>query len=298
MVVVGTAVAIAASIAAYKAARRPGEAQAAAMAAGLEFSMTDPFECTRVAFKLFRQGDSRGAEHVMWKTRDDNRSVRAFDYWYYDEHRDQHGQSQRSYRYFTCALAQLNGSFPELAIEGEGMLDRVVTRLGLPDQDFESEAFNRTFAVRGPDARFNSALIDPRMIDFLLTTQGRLDFYLKGRWLLVVSPRIEPHLMPALLKVADRFLDHVPAVVWDLYPSNFLDEEGKHLPAGDEFLALEMSQADADNDLDEAWDTLARGPFGVSGSDDEAGEPRVDYDLDGKPFIPREEDPWRDLPPR
>ena len=238
MVVVLVA-AVAGLVAAVRSGQRAKDAAASAQAAGLEYSAVDPFDCDRLAFPLFREGDGRGVERVMWREREDNRSVRAFDYWFYVEDQSESGQVHRRYKHFSCALAQINGSFPELTVEREGVLDRLAATLGYADIDFESEEFNRQFVIRSPDARFATALIDPRMMAFLLSTKGRLSFHLRGRWVLIAGEQVAAHLLPALVKLADAFVDHVPDVVWDLYPTPFLDEDGKQLPAGDDYLALQ-----------------------------------------------------------
>lgn len=276
------------SVAAWRRVKRRGDVESVASRAGLEYAADDPFNSTRVAFALFRRGDGRGAENVMWRAADAGCPVRAFDYWYYTEHRSQNGGTTRSYEYFTCATVLLNGSWPALTIEREGIVDKVVTTLGLPDLDFESEEFNRLFVVRCEDRRFASALIDPRMIEFLLSTRGELDFEIRGRWLLVWTKRVPPALMPGLLRVCDDFKAHIPHVVWELYPSPFVDAEGEPLPVEDEWLTAEPPALEPRPD---PVDALSKSPY------EALGEPnRPDYDLDGHVVQPVPEDPWRDAP--
>ncbi len=150
---------------AWAAAQRRKDFETVAVRHGLNHSVEDPFDCTRIAFPLFRRGDGRGAENVMWRDGTNGGPVRAFDYWYYTESRDQHGNVSKTYHYFSCALAQVNGAWPELQIEREGVLDRVAGALGFDDIDFESDEFNRTYAVHCQDRRFAMALIDPRMME-------------------------------------------------------------------------------------------------------------------------------------
>ena len=45
--------------------------------------------------------------------------------------------------------------------------------VGLGDQDLESERFNRAFDVRASDRRFASALLDARMMEWLLAPGAR-----------------------------------------------------------------------------------------------------------------------------
>src|SRR5947209_18707843 len=72
-------------------AKRGHEIADIAARAGLQFSNSDPFECTRVNFQLFRKGDGRSAENVMWRDADDGHVYRALDFAFYDEHKDRYG---------------------------------------------------------------------------------------------------------------------------------------------------------------------------------------------------------------
>jgi hypothetical protein len=286
--------AVSSAYAAWSATRRRQEAAQIALKAGLQFSEADPFDCSRVAFPLFRRGDGRGAENVMWREGANDLPVRGFDFWYYTEHRDENGRVTKSYRYFTCVLAQVNGGWPDLQVAREGVLDRVAGALGFADIDFESDEFNRTFAIRSPDRKFAMTLIDPRMMEFLLTTQGRLTFDLKGRWLLISSNRVKPSLVPPIMRLADAFISHIPSVVWELYPSPFVGADGKPLPdvSGVMLPPLDPGATDPFDAVSHgAFDALLDSPFAVR--HEPAGP---EYDLDGHLLQPVQEDPWDDLP--
>jgi len=266
------------------AQRRRGDAATVAERHGLRFSALDPFGCTRVAFPLFRKGDGRTAENVMWRDRADGLTTRAFDFSYYVEHPDR-GEGARSYKHFTCAMAQVDGAWPEVSITREGILEKALDLVGLGDIELESDAFNHRFALRSPDRRFAVTLVDARMMDFLLSSEARLAFFVKGRWVLVVTDPVGPELMPALMRVAEAFVEHVPRVVHELWPSPFRDAEGRPLPAGDEAYGLALAAAEqAEQD---PWTVLRSSPYAALG--DEAGP---EYDLDGQVVEPKPEDPW------
>ena len=55
--------------------------------AGLSFSHEDPFDCAGPPFDLFREGDGRGTQNVMWQPEAEH-PIRVFDYWWYDEYED------------------------------------------------------------------------------------------------------------------------------------------------------------------------------------------------------------------
>jgi hypothetical protein len=275
-------------------ARRRLTAEEVAAQAGLQFSFEDPFDCTRVAFELFRRGDGRGAENVMWRDGDDGSQVRAFDYWYYVEHRDRYGRVSKSYEYFTCATTLVGGSWPPLAIHREGLLDKMADAVTGSDIDFESEQFNRTFTVTCEDRRFATTMIDARMMELLLSTRGELAYELRGRWLLVYAKRVPVTLMPAMLGVCDEFVERIPKVVWDLYPSAFVDKDNKPLPTGEELLLMnDLLTVDDEHHDHDPHEVLSHSPYDALHVDG-----RPEYDLDGHVVVSKPENPWNDTPPQ
>jgi len=277
-------------VGAYIRNRRRATAENVAARAGMDYSFDDPFNCTRVAFALFRKGDGRGAENVMWRDGVKGQPVRAFDYWYYTEHRNESGAPTRAYHRFSCAMTLVGGSWPPLTITREGLLDKVVDTVAANDIDLESEEFNRTFVLHCEDRKFAVTLLDPRMMELVLKTKGELNFELRGRWLLVWATNVKPALLPGLAGVADQFVDRIPKVIWDLYPSSFVDAEGKPLPAGDEHLLLdEMMRREDEREHEHAdpYDVLSHSPFDALNDDS-----RPEYDLDGHIVPPVTEDPW------
>ena len=274
------------------AQRRREDIASVAARHGLEYSHLDPFGCTRVAFALFRKGDGRTAENVVWRTTDAGLAVRAFDFTYYVESRNHDtGHVHRSHRRFSCVMAQVDGAWPEVSITREGLFEKALELVGLGDIELESEEFNRRFALRSPDRRFAVSLVDARMIEFLLATEARFGFFVKGRWVLLVSEPARPELVPALMRVAEEFVAHVPRVVYELYPSPFRDDEGRPLGPGDEAFGLALAAAEeAERD---PWRVLRSNPYEALGDD---AEDRPQYDLDGNVVPPRAEDPWERNP--
>jgi hypothetical protein len=96
--------------------------------------------------------------------------------------------------------------------------------------------------------------------------------------------------MPALLGVAEKFVESIPPVVWDLYPSSFVDADGKPLPPGDdpiERMHTEMVMAEYRRTHDDPFDVLEDSPFAAL--ERHGG---VEYDLDGHVLPKVKEDPW------
>jgi hypothetical protein len=275
--------------------REPDIAEVARQA-GLQYSPSDPFGCTRVRFRLFSKGDGNGAENVVWRDADDGHTYRAFDFWYCDEVRNDYGEVvHKTYHRFSCALALVGSSWPEITIVREGLIDKALLAVSGGDIDFESEEFNRLFAVYCRDRRFATALLDAGMLEVLLSTRGELNFEIKGRWLLVWTNPVGAPLVPGLLRVTERIVAAIPPVVWELYPSTFVDDHGRPLPAGDDPIArLETERALGRlhrGDTAHPWTVLGHSRFlPREGAADDDG--RVEYDLDGNPVPKVKEDPW------
>ena len=197
----------------------------------------------------------------MWRPGEGIPRLRAFDYWYYDERRDEYGNVRKTCYWHSCAIALVGGSWPLLTIEPETVLDRIGHHVGLPDIDLESEEFNRMFAVHCEDRRFATTLLDPQMMAVLMRTGGAVSFELRGRWLLVHVDRAASKLLPGLLKVAEDFVDAIPKVVWDLYPSPSPGPRASCCPrrCGS---CLRRPRSDDDD----PWDVLERSPSEPSAS--------------------------------
>jgi hypothetical protein len=288
LVVLAVCVAIGAVLVPWLAQHRGGASLPAVAARhGLEHSAVDPIGSPRVAFPLFRKGDGRQVKNVVWRTRPDGLATRAFDFSYYIETKDDFEQVHRTHTHFTCVMAQVDGAWPEVSITREGIIERALDLVGLGDIELESEAFNRRFALRSPDRRFAVTLVDARMIDFLLSTEARFAFCVKGRWVLLVSDPVRPPLVPALMRVAETFVEHVPRVVYELWPSPFRDDQGHPLSAGDEAYGLAVALAEQEEGS----------PWSRPRPDaDDAADDRPEYDLDGNVIEEHVQDPWRSEP--
>src|SRR4051794_19598782 len=104
--------ALAGAVGTWRRAKRRQGIRAVAARAGLQYAQEDPFGCTRVGFALFRKGDGRGAENVVWRDEEDGHSYRAFDYWYYD----QDHEGNKSYHRSSCAMALVGSAWPDISI--------------------------------------------------------------------------------------------------------------------------------------------------------------------------------------
>jgi hypothetical protein len=183
---------------------------------GLSYSPEDPFGLLGEPFALFQKGDGQGIENVLsgvWQGLD----VRAFDFWYYEESTDSEGRTSRSYYRFDCAIVPIDAACPALTINHETFLTRIAGALSFHDIEFEDDAFNKAFNVRGNDRKFANDLIDARMMQWLLAHAQDDAIEVVGNRVLVACKKIDPVELVGLIGTAKAFLEHVPRVVFSLY---------------------------------------------------------------------------------
>jgi hypothetical protein len=105
-----------------------------------------------------------------------------------------------------------------LTIENENVFTRLADALGFRDIEFESEDFNRAFNVKSPDKKFANDVVDARMMQWLLRFGEDTAFEIMGDRVLSYRRKLPPMEIVTLLGISKAFLDHVPRVVYSLYP--------------------------------------------------------------------------------
>jgi hypothetical protein len=184
---------------------------------GLTYTQDDPYGLVGAPFELFQKGDGRGVENVIAGTWQ-GIEVRAFDYWYYEESSDGQGHRSRTYYRFDCAVFPVSAICPHLMIGNETFFTRLAGALSFHDIEFENEEFNRAFNVKCEDRKFANDVVDSRMIDWLIANGDGAKFEVTGSGALVAIDRCDPNELVGLLGLARDFVDHVPKVVFSLYP--------------------------------------------------------------------------------
>lgn len=177
---------------------------------GLRFSAKDPFDLLDEPFALMRwsQRSYGKLDNLVWGTWH-GLQVRAFEY--------EFSVSEDDRRMLSCAMVAIPGGWPTLVIRPESFVTRVADA-AIPDVSFESEAFNRAFAVRSEDRRFANAFIDARMMEWLLSLEPRWGFEIEGPWLLGYRDRVQPWELEGVLATIEMLLDTVPRAVASMYP--------------------------------------------------------------------------------
>lgn len=133
--------------------------------------------------------------------------VRSFDHSY--------SVSEDERRLLSRAQIAIPGGWPTLVIRAETGLTRLVD-IAVPDIAFESEAFNRAFAVRCHDRA--SAVVDPRMMEWLQSLGHRWSFEIDGRWILGYRDQVRPWEIEPVLETVETFIHKIPGAVTSLYP--------------------------------------------------------------------------------
>ena len=124
-----------------------------------------------------------------------------------------------SWNRVSCALTKVPADFPNMTIA-----PRHAALVGKASSDpplevhFESDAFNRLFLVLSDDPRATSAVIDARMIQWLMNRSGEWLFEVGGDSILVAMPRHDRRRIRSLLSVSREFRARIPDVAFSLYP--------------------------------------------------------------------------------
>jgi hypothetical protein len=175
---------------------------------GLDYSPEDPFGLVDQRFGIFRRAEEQRCANVLsgeWK----GLRIRYADYEYWVRGK----RAQTSYR--SILLFDLPLDAPHTAIRRENVLTRAADAAGVEDIDFESEEFNRTYRVSSEDPEFARALVDARMMAWLLDEAKHSGFELLGSTALVYYFLFsDPNDLEWFLDRAIGFRDHVPRVVW------------------------------------------------------------------------------------
>jgi hypothetical protein len=173
---------------------------------GLRFASRDPFDLLDERFALL---DHAYAElgNVLWGPWR-NLEVRLFDYAF--------TRSEDHEERCSCALVAIPGGWPALVIRPERL--RVGDLLAAPEMELELEEFNRAFDVRCDDRRFASAVIDQRMMEWLLGLGDEWAFEIRGRWVLGSRDQVQPWELEGVLRTLVEFVDRIPRAARSLYP--------------------------------------------------------------------------------
>ena len=191
--------------------------RALAQRLGFTFSLNDTEHVVDMPFTLFGKGDGRRAELICSGVHNDL-PLRLFDYWYYEESSDGHGNRSRSYHRFTCAILQIPAACPPLCLTHEDFLSRLGSHIGFHDVELEYDEFNKRFRVKCNEQKFAFTLLDGDMMQWLLDTDTFEYLEVVGPWVLLARDQLPPSAWTNLGVWLDGFHAHVPPLVYSTFP--------------------------------------------------------------------------------
>jgi hypothetical protein len=133
-----------------------------------DYSYDDRFS----QFSIFCQGSARYAYNTLAggiRIGQETWPARMGDF-HYQTTSTNGKQTQTHHHHFSYLLIDLPyPAVPDLRIRREGIFDALASAFGFDDIDFESAEFSKRFSVKSSNKRFAYDVIDPRMMEFLLS---------------------------------------------------------------------------------------------------------------------------------
>jgi hypothetical protein len=189
---------------------------------GMQYSEDDPYGLPAHDFGLLREGSRRGSQNVL-SGRWEDLPVKEADYWH-----GTGGVISKGYREdFSIVIAELAATMPSISVVPYALLaekqlgeKRHVGHRPGSGIRFGSEDFDRKFKVTASDKEFAARLIDPAMIQWLLSTGGQFGFVIQGSELLVSCDQLPATALVPLFDAAKSFTGHIPQLVWAGYSTS------------------------------------------------------------------------------
>jgi hypothetical protein len=191
---------------------------------GLSFAATDVLHATWEPFRFLGGPDPevRNVAYGTWRGVD----VRAFEFSRRHESGIEDGARFSPRERFSCAVAAVDASCPRLVVGAPADVGRMAGSVHGAEIVLESADFQRRFRVASADSRFAVALLDQRMMAWLLEHGERFTFEVHEDRVLCVGAATGPEGLPSLVEAIAGFHDHVPRVVHSLYPRRPMDGPG------------------------------------------------------------------------
>jgi len=188
--------------------------KAKASALGLTYDGADPFDSRkRIPMPLFHRGgggSTSNAMHGSWR----GAEVRLLSlHW----HTAKTNQDEHWWLGLTPIAATTSPLHIGKAPPDEGSIDE----LGLHRVEFELGAFNEAYLVYAADRYVATAIVDQRMMDWLMRSDPQWDYEIADGWLMVMREdlRANPnnYELEPVLEALLAFRDHIPDVAASLF---------------------------------------------------------------------------------
>ncbi len=121
------------------------------------------FDDTFPNFHCLQRGSNRYAKNIIYGDWN-SRYACIFDYYYTTGS----GKNKHTHS-FTGVMLNVGIPMPHLLIRGESFFDKVGEFIGFDDIDFEFKEFNDKYYVKSKDKKFAYDIVNPKMIEYLLT---------------------------------------------------------------------------------------------------------------------------------
>ena len=115
------------------------------------------------------------------------------------------GRGSSTFRYL-CALVELPLDCPKTEIAPLSVLGRVADVIGVQRLDFEYQPFSERYRVQTANRKFAVALIDPPMIEWLLTQNPSTHFEIGGAYVMSVGKDVDMQDAKSLAAEGSRLL--------------------------------------------------------------------------------------------
>ncbi len=140
--------------------------------------------------------------------------------------RDEGGVGYEPVRWRTCAVGSVPFVCPRIVVQPrsffdlrEGPAGEAVDFMGLSEARFESAGFGQRYRVLAEEPMTATALLDQRLMEWLLGLPKERSFEVGGTWALCGEMQLlAPENLEDIVAVLDGFLGHIPHVVTSFYP--------------------------------------------------------------------------------
>jgi hypothetical protein len=122
-------------------------------------------------------------------------------------------------RWHSCAAAMVPARFADVLVEPVHDRMPLAERAGLHPVTFESQEFNRAFRVWAADRWCASAVVDERMMAWLLDAKPRYGLEVSDRYLMVFRPERRSADLAERIDLLFRARGHLSRAARSLYPS-------------------------------------------------------------------------------
>jgi hypothetical protein len=103
----------------------------------------------------------------------------------------------------------------ELRVGREGLGSKIARAVGVHDIELESEEFNHRFSVKSEDRKFAYDVLNPQLMEWLMSVDAP-GFRIHGADLLLIqSGRLQLEDIEPRLTYLAAVTDRIPAIVWD-----------------------------------------------------------------------------------